>query len=340
MVTMSDVARAAGVSPMTVSNVVNGRSGVSEATRARVAEAVSALGYRANASARRLRTGRTGAVGLLVPEVAASYYTHLAGRLSRGLEPHGYRVVLERTGATRAGEERALSPERLGAYDAVAVSPVVLDGEEVRRAVGERPCVLLGERPLRGAHPQVAMDDVGGSVLAVRHLLEHGARRVAVVGGRPARAGADMPSLRTEGYRWALLDAGAVVDERLVVPVSAFDARGGFEATRRLLEGAPDADALFVLTDAAATGALRALADLGRDVPGDVQVVGFDNDEGSAYTVPRLTTVDPGNAAMAEAVVDLLLAQLRSGPVPARLLRPSGAHLVVRESTRAVGPRT
>lgn len=336
---MSDVARAAGVSSMTVSNVVNGRPGVGEETRARVAEAVARLGYRANTSARRLRAGRSGAVGLLVPEVDASYYTHLASRLSLGLEAHGYHVVVERTGATREGEVRALAPDRLDAYDGVVVSPVVLGAEDLRRAVGGRPCVLLGERPLRAPYPQVAMDDVGGAALAVRHLVERGARRVALVGGRGPRAGADMPSLRTTGYRRALLDAGIAVDERLVVPVRAFDRRGGHEAVLHLHEQHLDVDAAFALTDAAAVGVLRALADLGLDVPGDVQVVGFDNDDESAYTVPRLTTVDPGNAAMADAVVEHLLAQLGGEVADAARVRPAPARLVVRESTRAAAPR-
>src|SRR3712207_3123828 len=114
VVRMSDVAREVGVSPMTVSNVVNGRPGVSEETRGRVLEAVARLGYRPNTTAQRLRGGRSGTIGLLLPELDAAYYAHLASRLSAAAQEHGYHVVSERTGATRDGEiGRASCRERV-----------------------------------------------------------------------------------------------------------------------------------------------------------------------------------------------------------------------------------
>jgi DNA-binding LacI/PurR family transcriptional regulator len=340
VVRMSDVAREAGVSTMTVSNVVNGRSGVREETRRRVLESVERLGYRPNTTARRLRGGRSGAFGLLVPELDEAYFAHLAARLSDEAQVHGYHVVLERTGATREGELGALSPERLAAYDGVVISPVVLDADALRAAHLEGPCVLLGERPFRGAIPHVMMDDIGGATLAVEHLLRTGARRVALVGGRREVAFTDMASLRSVGYRRAHTDAGVEVDERLIVAASSFSMRDGYEAVVRLHEDGVDFDAAFVLTDAAAMGVLRALADLGRAIPGDVQVVGFDNDAEAEFMVPRLTTVDPGNDAMAQAILRLLLAQIRDGD---RTTGPrhevTSAELVVRESTRPAGRR-
>jgi DNA-binding LacI/PurR family transcriptional regulator len=336
---MSDVAREAGVSTMTVSNVVNGRSGVGDETRRRVLESVARLGYRPNPTARRLRGGRSGALGLLLPELDESYYAHLAARLSHEAQAHGYHVVLERTGATRAGELDALSPERLAVYDGVVISPVALDADDLRAAHLERPCVLLGERPFPGELPHVMMDDIGGSALAVGHLVESGARRIALIGGRRRVAFTDMASLRSVGYRRAHADAGVEVDERLIVEASSFSMRDGYEAVVRLHDDGVDVDAAFVLTDAAAMGALRALADLGRAVPGDVQVVGFDNDPEAEFMVPRLTTVEPDNDAMAEAIIRLLLDQLRDGRRGAGRgdVVVSQARLVVRESTRARG---
>ena len=338
MVTMSDVAREAGVSRMTVSNVVNGRPGATEETRRRVLETIEKLGYRVNATARQLRVGRSGAFGLLVPDLDGPYYAHLAARLSDAAEEHGYHVVLERTGATREGELAAVSPTRLAAYDAVILSPVALDAEDLRRARMARPCLLLGERPLPSEFAHVMMDNVGGGTSAVRHLLDSGARRVALIGGRREIAYTDMASLRSIGYRRAHVDAGVDVDERLIVEVDAFSLRDGYRAILRLHEEGVSFDAAFALTDAAAMGGLRALADLGRSVPGDVQVVGFDNDTEAEFMVPRLTTIDPDNDAMAKEIIRLLVEQIRTGR------RPSGpaeqvreARLVVRESTRG-GP--
>jgi DNA-binding LacI/PurR family transcriptional regulator len=339
VVRMSDVAREAGVSTMTVSNVVNGRSGVGDETRRRVLESIARLGYRPNPTARRLRGGRSGAFGLFVPELDEAYYAHLAARLSKEAQAHGYHVVLERTGGTRDGELGALSPERLAPYDGVVISPVVLDADDLRAAHLERPCVLLGERPFPAELPHVMMDDIGGGTLAVEHLLQAGARRIALIGGRRQVAFTDMASLRSVGYRRAHTDAGVEVDERLIVAASSFGMRDGYEAVVRLDRDGIDFDAAFVLTDAAAMGVLRALADLGRAVPGDVQVVGFDNDAEAEFMVPRLTTVEPDNDAMAQAIIRLLLDQLCAGRRGAG--RADGvvsqARLVVRESTLSRG---
>jgi DNA-binding LacI/PurR family transcriptional regulator len=335
---MSDVARAAGVSTMTVSNVVNGRPGASDETRLRVLAAVERLGYRVNATARRLRAGRSGAVGLLVPDLDIAYYSHLAARLSDAAEEHGYHVVLERTGATREGELAAVSPSRLDAYDGVVFSPVALDADDFRRARIELPCVLLGERPLPSEFAHVMMDNIGGGEAAVRHLVGCGARRIALIGGRRTVAYTDMASLRSIGYRRGHQAAGLDVDEDLVVEVGSFGMRDGYRSILRLHEEGVPFDAAFVLTDSAAMGVLRALADLGRAVPQDVQVVGFDNDTETEFTVPRLTTIDPDNDAMAREIIRLLLAQVGTGR---RRVEPEmpvmAARLIARESTRG-GP--
>ena len=339
MVRLSDVAREVGVSPRTVSNVVNGRPAVSDETRRRGLEAVARLGYRPNTTAQRLRGGRSGAIGLLLPELDAAYYAHLASRLSAAAQVHGYHVVSERTGATREGELAALSPARLAAYDGVVMSPVALSADDIRAARVERPCVLLGERPLPVEIPHVMMDNIGGGELAVRHLLESGARRIALVGGRRDVAFTDMASLRSVGYRRAHADAGVEVDDDLIVEVDHFTMRGGYEAVHRLHERGVAFDGAFVVTDAVAMGVLRGLADLGRQVPRDVRVVGFDNDAEADFMVPRLTTVDPDNEGMAQAILRLLLGQIRDGG------RRAGAHdevsqarLVVRESTQVTVP--
>jgi DNA-binding LacI/PurR family transcriptional regulator len=249
-------------------------------------------------------------------------------------DEHGYHVVSERTGATREGELAALSPERLAAYDGVVMSPVALGADDIRAARVERPFVLLGERPLALEFPHVMMDNIGGGALAVRHLLECGARRIALIGGRRHVAYTDMASLRSVGYRQAHADAGVEVDDSLIAEVGSFTMRGGYEAVRRLHEQGADFDGAFVVTDAVAMGVLRGLADLGRRVPEDVQVVGFDNDAEAEFMVPRLTTIDPDNDAMARAILRLLLGQIRDGHRRVARGDPSQARLVVRESTR------
>jgi DNA-binding LacI/PurR family transcriptional regulator len=219
----------------------------------------------------------------------------------------------------------------------VVFSPVQIDAADVRRAGIEVPVVLLGERRLGGEFDHVMMDNVGGAELATSYLLERGARRIALIGGRPETGVDSMATLRSRGYRSAHAKAGVTVDEALVVDAASFTTKDGYEAVLRLHRDGVSFDGAFALTDAAAMGALRALADIGLRVPEDVQVVGFDNDAESEYLVPRLTTMDPDNDSMAERIMELLLRRVEAGEADAGDVVESvmSARIVVRESTRA-----
>jgi DNA-binding LacI/PurR family transcriptional regulator len=334
--TVADVARRAGVSAMTVSNVINGRPGVGADTRLRVLAAVAKLGYQVNVAARQLRVGRTGAVGLIVPDLDGPYYVQLADRLGRGMERRGLHLVVERTGANRERELEAISFGPLRMYDGVIVSQLRLDAADREQLSTDTPIVFIGERPVPQTFDHVMMDNIGGSRLATAHLLTTGSRRVALIGGRHEDDVDDMPSLRTRGYRTAHAELGVEVDERLVVEVDSFTTKGGYQAIMRLHDDRAPFDGAFALTDAAAMGALRALRDLGRDVPRDVQVIGFDNVTETEFLVPRLSSVEPGNDAMADAILDLLERRMRPDPDAgeARVHTMVTARLELRESTR------
>lgn len=327
VVTMADVARSAGVSTMTVSNVINGRPRVGAATRERVLAAISDLGYQVNLAARHLRAGRTGVVGLAVPELERPYFAQLAGRLADRFEAHGLRIVMERTGASREGELDAVAFSRLRMYDGLILSVVDIDPAELSQLRTDAPVVMIGERALPSRFDHVMMDNVDGARQATAHLLATGARRIAMLGGDPSGT-ANMPALRAEGYALAHADAGVPVDPELNVR-SSFRMQDGYDAIRSLLGRGIGFDAVFALTDVVAMGALRALADAGMRVPDDVQVVGFDDIDEAAYLVPSLTSVNPGHAEMADRITALLTAQITDGPtgdpqevvVPARLVQ-------------------
>jgi DNA-binding LacI/PurR family transcriptional regulator len=164
---MIDVARRAGVSTMTVSNVINGRSQrVGEATRHRVLAAIAELGYQVNVTARNLRMGRTGAIGLAVPDFAPGYFSDLAGRLADRFAAHGLRVVIERTGATRKAELDALTAARLSAYDGFVLSVVAGDAADLETLSIDTPVVLIGERAVPARFDHVLMDNVTGARMA------------------------------------------------------------------------------------------------------------------------------------------------------------------------------
>ncbi len=334
MVTMHDVARAAGVSPMTVSNVMNGHPNVSPATKDRVLTAINELGYRVNVAARNLRAGRTGTIGLSVPELDRPYFGQLAARITAQAEGHGYRVTVEQTGATRDQEIAALVESRKRMYDGLILSTVALGPRDADLLRVDYPIVILGERIFDGPADHVAMPNVEGAEAATRHLIQRGCRRIAMLGGPYAAGGSDVGTLRLAGYRKALESAGREYDERLVTTLAGFTTPAGVEGVRRLLAATPDIDGLFCITDTVAFGAIRGLHESGRSVPHDVKVIGFDALEQGEYTIPTLSSIDPNHDFMARTAVDMLVDRMTESEVrrPSREVI-SQFELRAREST-------
>lgn len=331
--TIQDVAKAAGVSAMTVSNVINGHPNVRPATRERVLEAVDRLGYRVNVAARNLRRGRTGTIGLAVPEINRPYYGRLAASIIAAAAGHGLRVSIEQTGARRENELAALSLSRNRLYDGLILSTVGMGPADVEALDVDHPVVILGERIFGGPVDHVAMPNEAASEAATRHLVERGCRRIAIVCGRLGGE-AGVSSLRHAGYLRALAAAGLPADPELVVTAESLTMQ---DAARRVRERMADGlgfDGVFCVTDTVAMGVLRALADAGVRVPERVKVIGFDNVDESAYLVPSLSTVDPDHDLMAERAVALLAARIdRGGPGPEREEFAGPFRLVIREST-------
>ncbi|GAA2751848.1 LacI family DNA-binding transcriptional regulator [Amnibacterium kyonggiense] len=309
MVTIQDVAKAAGVSPMTVSNVINEREHVRDSTRAKVLDAMERLDYRVNVAARNLRTGRTGTIGLAVPEIDRPYYGVLAAAIMKAAEAKSLRVVVEQTERSRENELDALTLSRNRLYDGLILSTVGLGPADADLLRVDYPIVLLGERIFAGPADHVAMPNVEGARAAVEHLIARGSRRIAIVEGDPTED-LNVSSLRNQGYREALAAAGIAFEDEWVVPIGEFSLEAGVQAVQRLAERGMAVDGIFCVTDTVATGVLRGLADHGIPVPGQVRVIGFDDVPGSAYTVPSLSSVDPDHDFMARTAVDLLVRRI------------------------------
>ncbi|MFF3918129.1 LacI family DNA-binding transcriptional regulator [Streptomyces sp. NPDC001852] len=333
MATIQDVAKAAGVSAMTVSNVINDHPNVRPATRERVLAAMARLDYRVNVAARNLRKGRTGTIGLAVPEVNRPYYGRLAEAVIAAAGRRGLRVSIEQTGARRENELAALAQSRNRLYDGLLLSTVGMGPADVEALRVDHPVVILGERTFGGPVDHVAMPNVEASAAATGHLIERGCRRVAVVCGE-RRDEVDVSSLRHTGYRQALAAAGLPEDPELVRSVPALTMEAGARQARAMVAGGLDFDGVFCVTDTVAMGVLRGLADAGVRVPERVKVIGFDNVDESAFLIPSLSTVDPDHELMAERAVALLVARLGSAGPPAdqqEFVAPFS--LVLREST-------
>jgi DNA-binding LacI/PurR family transcriptional regulator len=308
--TLKDVALLAGVSVKTVSNVVNGYAFVKAENRRRVEEALATTGYRPNLGARNLRRGRTGFIALLVPELSVPYFGELAGLVITAAQREDWNVLIEQTQGIADRERSALAALGPHLIDGAIVSPEALDSQDLTALSTGVPLVLLGEHAIDVPIDHVAIDNVLAARTAVHHLIEIGRRRIAAIGQHPRRGTA---AARMAGYRSALLAAGLPQPSEYVVPALNYHRRNGAQAMAHLLDLPTPPDAVFCFNDLLAIGALRAAAERGVRVPEDVAIVGFDNTEESAYSLPSLTTIAPDKAAIAQAAVDLIRSRGASG---------------------------
>jgi DNA-binding LacI/PurR family transcriptional regulator len=329
---LKDVAEAAGVSAKTVSNVVNGSVVVAEETRARVQQAIDALGYQPNAMARRLRTGRSGMIALAFPELPSPYFAELAVEVTAAARRRGCTVLMDDTGGDPAAELRIASGLGDSMIDGVILSPLGLDQAELVARERRIPLVLLGEADLGPVADRVHIDNVSAARDATRHLVERGYQRIAAIGWQDPSPRATAQQ-RLLGYTQALEEAGLPVDRVLFPPVRSYFRPDGAAAMRRLLKLPDRPDAVFCFNDLLALGAMRAAHEAGLRLPEDLALVGFDDVEEAEYAIPSLTTIAPDKAKIAELAVSLLLERIANGDsAPSRMLTP-GYRLVVRESS-------
>lgn len=333
MVTMSDVAKLAGVSTMSVSNVLNNRPNVSVSVRDRVLSAVESSGYVVNHAARSLRRGSTGVIGLAIPELDRPYFGELAARVIARSAELGYRVAIEQTGAGVEGELAAIALSRTLDCDGLILSAVGIGPDEIRRLGQTIPLVLLGEKRFDGIVDHVGMANVAGSMAATRHLVDAGCRRIVWLGGRGARTEkADAVRLRAEGFRKALRSAGIGVDRSLQPAISGLTMAEGARAIHELVDAGQQFDGVVAVTDTVAFGVLRGLADRGLRVPGDVRVIGFDDVLEAQYSVPSLSSIAPDHDWMVDTALNLLISRINDSTAEHSEVE-APFRLVSREST-------
>jgi DNA-binding LacI/PurR family transcriptional regulator len=333
---MQDVARLAGVSVKTVSNVLSGYEHVSGKMRDRVMSAVTELHYEINVSARNLRSGRTWVLGLAVPELSQAYFAELADSVIRAAGERGYTVLIEQTVANGASETSAIATMRKHSIDGLIYSPLTLGPDDIQQLDVDFPLVVLGE-PLPGSSVHyVTMSNAQAMREATEHLLALGRRRVAVIGAHPdGPVGTGASRLR--GYRDALVNAGLEPDQRLIMNAALWHRSYGVEAMDRLLDSGVDFDAVVCFNDALALGAMRSLQSRGKRIPDDVAVVGFDDIEDSSFSTPTLTTVSPERDEIARTAVNMLTEMIeRTGESDPAHLVETGFSLVVRESSTGI----
>ena len=336
-ITMHDVARLAGVSIKTVSNVINDYQHIRPETRERVTAAIEELGYRPNLTARGLRSGRTGVISLIIPDLRNAYFAELADAVMRAADAQGLSVIIEQSGADRDREIGLLGGERKQKVDGILYSALAL-GEDDAYILDDvdTPLVLLGERIFHGPTDHVTMHNTEGARAATAHLIALGRRRISVVGAHRGEV-IGSAGLRLVGYKQALDDAGIDYDDRLVAEVGGWFRSGGAQAMRLLLESGVEFDGVVAFNDSMALGAMRVMQEAGLRIPQDVAVIGYDDIDETRYTLPTLSTIDPGKDEIAEVAVRFLVERIAN---PGAVIEPrehlAAFALVERESTTVV----
>ncbi len=324
---MIDVARAAGVSPSTVSRILNGTAGVVPEKRAAVDAAIRELDFRPNASARSLKTGTTTTVGVVVQDLESLFFTRVLSGVEEHLSAAGY-VPITVSGGWNAAREaeriRLLMDRRIDGL--VVVCGHIADGllaEFARRC----PISLVGRELDAPGVASKWLDQVQVGYLATRHLLQLGHRRIAHLAGPSEQLDAVQ---REQGWRRALAEAGIEPDPRLVERTD-FTETGGLLATQRLLDGGSSFTAIFAANDQSAYGASMALYRRGIRVPDNLSLVGVDDLRASSFVTPALTTVRQPLHEIGRYAAEALLHMLGQGELPTEV---PPLELVIRETTR------
>jgi DNA-binding LacI/PurR family transcriptional regulator len=326
------VAERAGVSPKTVSNVINGEVSVRDDTRARVEQAIKDLDYVPNLSARGLRNGRSGLIALALPDLATPYSGEMAHHFVEAAHARGWGIQIEETASRPNREDELLSRARSHLVDGLILNPVRLGDSALTRSSTLPPVVLIGEVE-QDMTDQVRVDSIAAAREVTELLIERGARTIAVVGSAQ-RLNTATARMRTEGYRAALTAAGIPLDPALELSCVHWTSASAAEVVAEYLADHPIPDAFFCFTDSLALGALAAIDAAGYRVPDDTLVAGFDDIADSAFTVPALTTVGFDKRAFAEATLDRLALRIRDRDLPARtVVIPH--RLIERASTRS-----
>jgi LacI family transcriptional regulator len=306
-VTISDIAKRAGVSKATVSRVLNDKPDVDEATRRRILEIIQETGYTRQAAAVGLATGRTNLIGLLVPSLSRPYSIEVIQGVAQGLEEYDYELVLYTTSMAEKNQElfgQALSRNLVDGLLVLLPRNGVNYLAQLRAS--RFPVVLIDHRGVAADLPSVLASNRQGAREATHYLIELGHRRIAFITGL-LDFGCSRD--RLEGYKLALAEAGIPFAPELV-GAGDFVEAGGLARAREWLAGPNPPTAIFASSDLMALGAMEAARQQGLRVPDDVSIVGFDDIPAAARALPALTTVKQPLQDMGRRAVDLLLGQI------------------------------
>lgn len=332
---LSEVAKIAGVSPITASRAISGKGYVSEAARVRIMAAAAQLNYTPDMVARRMRGEKSKLIGIFVNNYGSLVLHEITKLISSEARARGYDILL-------FNAERFDVPDRAGTRDMlsklcdglVLLMPNAEDGYLEVLEKSQQPCVFVNfdARPM--SLPVVALENRRGARAAVEHLLSLGHRRIGFIAGTHQTG---QSAERQAGYAEALAAAGIAADPALIVP-GFFVQTGGHAAAEQLLALPDPPSAIFAANDEMAFGAIDAIHSKGLRVPDQVSVIGFDDIATSSYVYPPLTTMRQPLAELSACATGELVALIEGRDVKEKKIA-FPLELVVRQSTGPVAQR-
>ena len=327
-VTIKDVAELAGVSRQTVSRAINDKGEISPATKERVMDAVEQLGYRPNRLAQGMVTQRTRTVGLVVPDITNPFFPEVARGVQDLARLNEYNVVLCNTDSGPEEEIKTLESLMAQGVDGIITFGNMEEVELQRFADKFRPLILIN-RSIQ--HPNINLllvDNARGAQLAVDHFANQQHRHIGMLTNTTT---SHSNMRRVQSFQQAIANYQLPFDERYIVEAPA-NLEGGYQATRQLFDIIPEITAVFTYNDLMGIGALRACRDMGKQVPDECAIIGFDDIQLAAMVTPSLSTIHVDKYNIGQTAMERLLEMLEK---PDTIFPPINLNveLILREST-------
>ncbi|MFL0266648.1 LacI family DNA-binding transcriptional regulator [Candidatus Clostridium radicumherbarum] len=286
---IKDVAKEAGVSIATVSRVLNDVDVVNEDTKKKVQDAIKKLGYRPNIIARSLKTQKSRTIGIIIPDISNQFYPEIVRGAEDVSNIYNYNIMLCNTDLDPDKEMEYLRVLKEKMVDGVIYMSNSLEAEMINLIKElELPTVLVETTDKENTFPSVTIDNEKAAIDAINYLVKKGNKKIAYIGSHEDAVNA--AAYRFAGYRTALKKNNLELKDELC-SFGGLKPQDGYEGIKRILEN-NEIDAVFCASDELAMGAINALRDMGRKVPEEIDVIGFDNIYSAAYFYPKLTTVE------------------------------------------------
>lgn len=327
---LTDVAKLAGVSPATVSRVLNNRNLVKGKTAERVLRAIEELNYHPNAAAKNLRSQRTRTIGVIVLDINVAYFAEIIKGIQNTAYQMGYKVIICDADNKPEKEQEYLGLLMDRTVDALILVSTTLGDESLMELADKGQYIgLIGRRLAHEGVPCCLVDNVGFSIRVVEHLLGQGHRRIAYINGYPDVVDSYE---RMEGYMKGLRDRQIAFDPMLIENGN-FDEAGGYAAMRRLLDKSVPFTAVFAANDEMALGVHRACRELGISVPQQMAIVGVDNNRITEYVAPSISTVHQPKFLMGATITEKLIGRMNGQLDEKERISVLEGELIVRESS-------